>query len=1432
MSAQDKELFSAFAEVAEPVLASFEDDEALETLTYIAFLLEGIKSALESTAAITPAAVPKSVSSSPSPTSNARSAPPQSKAPSFPKEASGLPSGTTGPNTRAPSAQKPSPIVDTKGTPDDATERGSGAAVRAKQRAQHSSTTAVSSPQASLLAFPATAAVEPRSSASTHTDQAGNAGKSKSQEQLEKEQQASSDQKQGGLLEDLKRNLSDWDGTAIGGRGEDNLQDAAGMAVDGPLFAAVKDIARLVETDENDKSLLGVLKKTVADKTGITAAKDWAAQKKEKLIGTIQGWAGGKTEPSQSQASGGQRDAQGSFLPKKTGKPKPLPPLPTDEEKQQLEFTEALVTGQTKEAKLSEQRHEDIMQALRQGSGGGLFDKAKGAVDWLREKRRGNTGNTSKGQLDGRQGRRQDKRRARKGDRLGHRNGSLLQTRGDRRFCLPEEASPVSTRGRAGKKGLATPKSGRMGSGLLGKGMAAGTKGLLGAAKMLPMVGQVLAGGMALMNGFQGWNNAEGQQAAFDLKPGEEATTGQKASYAAASALDMGGLFTGIAQGLGFDLNTEDIAKGLYSAAEFAGSVAETISSSASGIAASLTDGFLNLTSSIGAKAGELWTSASSSVGSAMSAVAGAAQGLLDSATATVSETVSAISTKGTELWNSATSAWNSTTEAVSNVADATRQKAASLLDSSLAWFGFGDGNTGSTKDKSPATKQPDTTPPQSPVAQSTTAQVSAPVAATETPATPPTVEQSPPKSEPVAAAANVASEQTTSTALSTSKEEKKQPHGTTARIGTSNAGEVVLSEPGEAMTSLFTGLTQSLDALKQSVDSAMTGEDTGSIFSSVQGMASGMGSWFNRMTSRFGVSGSASSGGRTGGDGSGGTRSAGPTGASRYVPDPNAKIGEAIAKYESGAQGSSAIGYDGTGGTSYGKYQLASKAGSMEGFLKMMEGKGGEHAAIAARLRASGPMNTGSKQGAMPEQWKKEAAANGDLLKSAELEYMVKENYAPAMQRLGDGLRGKVEGSKALQEAMFSTSVQHGAYGKAGAAGIWNKAYKDGMSDEDLIRAVYSERATRFGSSTPQVQESARRRMASEQELVLSMKRGEGATQPAMAAVQNSPQDQAVQSAASASIQGSTQAAIDRGVRYSFGSKRSKSGGIDCSGWVTEINRNLMTSVNAAMGQDVYSAEARQVLTKGANGGAAGIIQAVSGATGELLHNADLSPDKIREGMMIGMDTGNKGWDAGRYNGIDHIVQTYKDELTGKMMVSESRGGKGVMNTDYEEWYKKNSRHSLYGADVTKLADASKLPQQANTALATATTPEAATSAPATEATVATLSPATTVAQPPIQAQALVASGQEPPLVSAPAYVQGRVADSRRVQEPEILREPASPQPNLNFGSLETLLAQLIEVVREQKSPADSQERKERFPDIRVEYDDPYLVQMAHDRA
>ena len=202
--------------------------------------------------------------------------------------------------------------------------------------------------------------------------------------------------------------------------------------------------------------------------------------------------------------------------------------------------------------------------------------------------------------------------------------------------------------------------------------------------------------------------------------------------------------------------------------------------------------------------------------------------------------------------------------------------------------------------------------------------------------------------------------------------------------------------------------------------------------------------------------------------------------GASRLLAGsvPGAE-GDFSARYESGTAGSAAIGYDKTGGTSYGKWQLSSKQGSLSGFLNYLDAQGGAAAATAARLRAAGPADTGSRQGAMPEAWKKEAQANAEF-ERWQWEYVRGTFYEPAAQSLPGGAAALASASPAVREMIWSTAVQHGA---AGATDIFKKVWRDGMTDADFIRATYADRATRFGGSDPEVRASVQRRLAEEGE-------------------------------------------------------------------------------------------------------------------------------------------------------------------------------------------------------------------------------------------------------------------------------------------------------------------------------------------------------------
>lgn len=200
--------------------------------------------------------------------------------------------------------------------------------------------------------------------------------------------------------------------------------------------------------------------------------------------------------------------------------------------------------------------------------------------------------------------------------------------------------------------------------------------------------------------------------------------------------------------------------------------------------------------------------------------------------------------------------------------------------------------------------------------------------------------------------------------------------------------------------------------------------------------------------------------------------------------PPPSIKaapgIGSLSKKFESGTRGSEAVGYDTTGGTSYGKYQIATKTGTMKKFMDFLETDNPE---AYKRLKAAGPADAG-KEGAFAKEW--QALAREGKLGDSEHRFIKASHYDKAITGLSDPtLQQMIVGSSALQEVMWSTAVQHGA---AGAKRIFEKVYRRGISEQDLIKGVYAERATKFGSSTLQVQESVRNRFVEEEQMALRM--------------------------------------------------------------------------------------------------------------------------------------------------------------------------------------------------------------------------------------------------------------------------------------------------------------------------------------------------------
>lgn len=216
------------------------------------------------------------------------------------------------------------------------------------------------------------------------------------------------------------------------------------------------------------------------------------------------------------------------------------------------------------------------------------------------------------------------------------------------------------------------------------------------------------------------------------------------------------------------------------------------------------------------------------------------------------------------------------------------------------------------------------------------------------------------------------------------------------------------------------------------------------------------------------------------------------PQPASLQAPTGCGGLGDLCAQFESGDSGVDAIGYDSTGGTSYGTYQIASRPGTMRHFLNYLD----QHAPQwAKRLRAAGPADTRSRNGAMPRVWQKIASEDPQGFEKVQHDFIEDTHYKPALEEISEKTGVDIEKQpKALQEVLWSTAVQHGP---RAAANIFSKAIEEGkhvssnrssVQSQDLIQSVYALRSRRFGSSSYRTRSSVQRRFDEEKKIALNM--------------------------------------------------------------------------------------------------------------------------------------------------------------------------------------------------------------------------------------------------------------------------------------------------------------------------------------------------------
>ena len=208
--------------------------------------------------------------------------------------------------------------------------------------------------------------------------------------------------------------------------------------------------------------------------------------------------------------------------------------------------------------------------------------------------------------------------------------------------------------------------------------------------------------------------------------------------------------------------------------------------------------------------------------------------------------------------------------------------------------------------------------------------------------------------------------------------------------------------------------------------------------------------------------------------------------GPTTHVSADGWQLGQTSALFETGGRGAGAIssGIGDFGGKSYGTYQLSSKVGTLQDFVK----NGGYADKLTARA--------GSRE--FDEQWKA-LAENDPAFAQAQHDYIKRTHYDKAAESLkgaGIDLAGR---GKAVQDMLWSTSVQFGAGNAAkgkGGAGIVAKALggRDAasMSDAEIIEAVQNYKLVNndqlFASSSAKVRAGTAKRASAERDKLLAL--------------------------------------------------------------------------------------------------------------------------------------------------------------------------------------------------------------------------------------------------------------------------------------------------------------------------------------------------------
>lgn len=871
-----------------------------------------------------------------------------------------------------------------------------------------------------------------------------------------------------------------------------NVKDAIGYAIGGPFYAAFNELKDALPAFERDK---------------------------KRGSDTNDALESGK------QGDRRQRDSKGRFV---GGDRKA--------ERQRGEQTEILENEYDlaiREAKKDEKRHKELVRAVRANKRGMLdrfLDRRimggrprvtvrNDGIDRRGRRRRGVRGDDFDPRLD-----RRDRRDERLRNRRRRDDPDLDLERGERRGRRNrgDRGGRGAGRGLLGKFGDLAMNAGSK----IGGVFATAGKGLLGALKILPGIGTALAAGMAVFDGFNGWNDKALHKRAFNLKDGQEATTGQKASAAAASILDMGGLTSGLLELFGIEFDKAGVAQSIYQLGSSIGQVAGQFLTKAGELLGPIWKGFeefggkvwrgvADIAESIGSMVSGLWNKGSEFV----SNIASGAKEI----GANIASFASDIIKKGGEILSGL---WKDITEipgkivdgaadlakgvyeggkklasdaidVAKNAANSVADFAESAYDGVANFLGFGDDDKKKEQKVNAAFAEKSAEP--------------APILKKKE-------EKAPEESVAFAPEAKSIETSTSSTPVANSSETVAAPilsrqQGEERTLPEETAIDLADKEIVANQT-LWTALHEKAERTRGELRDILESSDKN--IKNIYGLLDreynknfvpddGTANALNNMSNAIAGIGSRSAGGY------GDAYSSSYGGASGGASNPAySGLGDIVNLGETSGAGTAKVsrGDGDHGGVSYGRSQLASRVGSVKTALEWAQKNGYEDIYNELYPLLGDATNY---NGQFAQKWRALAAQKGGRLEQFDRAYQKQGYYDPLMGRVRaeiPELAKRIDANPALQEQLLSTSVHYGINSNRYLSAAREVLAKNpSASDRDLLAGIQDIKARdvakNFPSSSLNVQQGIAKRHGVEEKARLlalqdKFERGEVKINPA----------------------------------------------------------------------------------------------------------------------------------------------------------------------------------------------------------------------------------------------------------------------------------------------------------------------------------------------